>query len=101
MKEEVFMILSQDDNSAIPIPVIFMFVSGIPVIVNENTHQGLELVNDASYTAPDIILNKVQPGYHISPTILSSASVRQLGSYYQRKRLETSTSSVCHPTPSS
>jgi len=54
------------DDSSMPIPAVFMFVPGMPVIVNQNTHQGLKLVNGASYTALDIIVDKAHPGYRIS-----------------------------------
>jgi len=43
-----------------------MFVSEMPVVVNLNTHQGLKLVNGASYTALDVILNKTYSDYHIN-----------------------------------
>lgn len=60
------MILSQGDDSAIPVPGIFIFVPGMPVVVNQNTHQGLKLVNGARYTAMSIILDKAYPGHRIS-----------------------------------
>jgi hypothetical protein len=60
------MILSQGDDSSIPIPAIFMFVHGMPIIMNQNTHQGLKLVNGASYTALDFILDKAYPGHRIN-----------------------------------
>lgn len=34
--------------------------------MNQNTHQGLKLVNGASYTALDVILDKAHPGHRIS-----------------------------------
>jgi hypothetical protein len=43
-----------------------MFVPGMPVVVNQNTHQGLKLVNGASYTALDVILDKAHPGHRIN-----------------------------------
>ncbi|GAM33599.1 hypothetical protein TCE0_011r00612 [Talaromyces pinophilus] len=46
------------DDSAIPVPDIFIFAPGMPVVVNQSTHQGLKLVSGASYTALDIILDK-------------------------------------------
>ena len=52
--EEAIMMLNQGDDSEIPVPAIFMFVPGMPVVVNKNTHQGLKLVNGASYTALDV-----------------------------------------------
>lgn len=39
------MILNQGDYSEIPVPSIFMFIPGMPVVVNQNIHQGLKLVN--------------------------------------------------------
>jgi hypothetical protein len=65
-EEEALMIFNQGDDSSIPVPAIFMFVPGMPVVVNQNTHQGLKLVNGASYTALDVILDKAYPGHRIS-----------------------------------
>ncbi|KJZ68040.1 hypothetical protein HIM_12567 [Hirsutella minnesotensis 3608] len=65
-EEEAIMILNQGDDSAIPVPAIFMFVPGMPVVVNHNTHQGLKLVNGASYTAAEVILDKSCPGHRVS-----------------------------------
>ena len=57
-EQEAVMILNQGDNSEVSVPAIFMFVPGMPVVVNQNTHQGLKLVNGASYTALDVIVVK-------------------------------------------
>jgi hypothetical protein len=38
----------------------------MPVVVNHNTHQGLKLVNGASYTAVEVILDQSYPGLRIS-----------------------------------
>ncbi|KAK3324914.1 hypothetical protein B0H66DRAFT_615116, partial [Apodospora peruviana] len=65
-EEEAVLMLSQGDDSAKPIPAIFMFVPGMQVVVNQNTHQGLKLVNGARYTALDVILDKNFPGQRIS-----------------------------------
>lgn len=65
-EEEATMMLNQGDDSAIPVPGVFMFVPGMPVVVNHNTHQGLKLVNGASYRALDVILDKAHPGHRIS-----------------------------------
>lgn len=54
------------DDSDIPVPATFTFVSGMPVVVNGNTHQGMKLINGASYTAVDVILDKAYPGHWIS-----------------------------------
>ncbi|RSL42534.1 hypothetical protein CEP54_015452 [Fusarium duplospermum] len=47
-------------------PAVFMFVPGMPVVVNQNTHQGLKLVNGAAYTAIDVVPDRAQPGYQIN-----------------------------------
>jgi len=65
-EEEAIMILSHGDDSAIPVPAIFMFVPGMPVVVNQNTHQGLKLANGASYTALDVVLDKAHAGHRIN-----------------------------------
>jgi len=65
-EEEALMILNHGDDSAIPVPAVFMFVPGMPVVVNHNTHQGLKLVNGASYTALEVIVDKTFPGYRVS-----------------------------------
>jgi hypothetical protein len=70
-EEEALMILSYGDDSSVPIPGIFMFVPGMPVVVNRNTHQGLKLVNGSDYKALDVIIDEAYPGHRISPdTIL-------------------------------
>ncbi|CAI6090553.1 unnamed protein product [Clonostachys chloroleuca] len=56
-EEEALMILNHGDDSAIPVPAVFLFLPGMPVVVNNNTHQGLKLVNGASYTAVDAIVS--------------------------------------------
>lgn len=65
-EEEAMLMLSQGDDSSIPVPAVFMFVPGMPIVVNQNTHQGLKLVNGSSYTAVDVILDNSHPGHHIS-----------------------------------
>ncbi|KAF1814385.1 hypothetical protein P152DRAFT_456639 [Eremomyces bilateralis CBS 781.70] len=65
-EEEALMLLSQGDDSAIPVPAIFMFVQGMPITVNQNTHQGLKLVNGARYTALDVILDLKFPGHRVN-----------------------------------
>jgi hypothetical protein len=60
------MVLSYGDDSSVPIPAIFIFVPGMPVIVNKNTYQGLKLVNGVNYTALDVIINNAFPGHCIS-----------------------------------
>lgn len=65
-EEEASMMQNQGDDSAIPVPAVFMFVAGMPIVVNKNTHQGLKLVNGASYTAVDVVLDKAFPGYQVS-----------------------------------
>jgi hypothetical protein len=45
---------------------MFVFVPGMPVNVNHNTHQGLKLVNSASYMAIEVILDHSYSGHRIS-----------------------------------
>ncbi len=65
-EEEAIMILGYGDDSSVPIPGIFMFVPGMLVVVNRNTHQGLKLVNGSNYTALDVIIDDAFPGHRIS-----------------------------------
>ncbi|KAF1811533.1 hypothetical protein P152DRAFT_459476 [Eremomyces bilateralis CBS 781.70] len=65
-EEEALMLLSQGDDSAVPVPAIFMFVPGMPIAVNQNTHQGLKLVNGARYTALDVVLDQAFPGHRVN-----------------------------------
>lgn len=70
-EEEALMMLGHGDDSAIPVPTVFMFVPGMPVVVNHNTHQGLKLVNGAPYTAMDVVPDRGRPGHRInSNTVL-------------------------------
>ncbi len=65
-EEEAMIVLNQGDDNAIPVPAVFMFVPGMPVVVNQNIHQSLKLVNGAGYTAVDVVLDKAYPGYRVS-----------------------------------
>ncbi len=65
-EEEALMILNQGDDSNIPVPAVFMFVPGMPVVVNQNIHQGLKFVNGASYEALEVILDKAHLGHRIN-----------------------------------
>ncbi|KAM4065584.1 PIF1-like helicase [Hirsutella rhossiliensis] len=60
-EEEAVLMLGQGDDSATPVPAVFLFVPGMPVVVNQNTHQGLKLVNGAGYTAVDVIPDRAFP----------------------------------------
>ncbi|KAJ3497645.1 hypothetical protein NLG97_g1743 [Lecanicillium saksenae] len=64
-EEEALMMLGLGNDSAIPVPGVFMFVPGMPIVVNRNTHQGLKLVNGSSYKLVEVILDKAYPGYCI------------------------------------
>ena len=48
------------------VPAVFMFVPGMPTVVNRNTHEGLKLANGAGYTAVDIVLDKAYPCHRVS-----------------------------------
>ena len=54
------------DDSSVPVPAIFMFVPGMPVVANRNTYPSLKLVNGSTYRALDVVLDKAYPGYRIS-----------------------------------
>lgn len=69
-EEEAIMMLNLGDDSAIPVPAIFMFVAGMPVVVNQNTHQGLRLVNGASYTAAEVVVDKAYPAHRVSAGLM-------------------------------
>ncbi|KAM4061355.1 VrtJ [Hirsutella rhossiliensis] len=60
------------DDSATPVPAVFVFVPGMPVVVNQNTHQGLKVVNGAGYTAVAVIPDRAFPatGWMPAGTIL-------------------------------
>jgi hypothetical protein len=65
-EEEAVMMLGQGDDSAISMPAVFMFVPGMPVVVNQNMHQGLKRVNGARYEAVRVVLDKAYPGHRIN-----------------------------------
>lgn len=69
-EEEAIMMLNQGDDSSVSVPAIFMFVPGMAIVVNKNTHQGLKVVNGAAYKGVDVILNKSYPGHRISSNII-------------------------------
>jgi hypothetical protein len=60
------MMLGQGDDSAISVPAVFMFVPGMPVVVNQTMHQGLKRVNGARYEAVRVVLDKAYPGHRIN-----------------------------------
>ncbi|XP_044714682.1 ATP-dependent DNA helicase PIF1 [Hirsutella rhossiliensis] len=93
-EEEAIMVLNQGDDSAIPVPAVFMFVAGMPVVVNHNTHQGLKLVNGAGYSAVEVIVDKASPGHRISSDMTIHFGP-PAGYYWNRRRQRTSTSSGC------
>lgn len=66
-EEEAVIILSYGDDGSVPIPAIFMFVPGMPVVVNRSLYQGLRVTNRSEYKALDIIIDEANPGHRISP----------------------------------
>jgi hypothetical protein len=90
------MMLNYGDDSAIPVPALFMFVPGMPAVVNHNTHQGLKLVNGARYMAVDIVVDKMYPGYYVSP-ILASTSGRQQEFSWRPTRRKDFIPLACRP----
>jgi hypothetical protein len=99
-EEEVLMILSYGDDSSVPVLAIFMFVPGMPVVVNRNTYQGLKLVNGSNYQALEVIIDEAYPGHRISPDTIIHFG-RLLVSFLRQNRRGTSTSSGCRLAPSS
>jgi len=67
--EEMVRALSEEDSSAMAIPSVFVFARGMPIIVNENLYQGLQIVNGGRYVASDVILEPGQAGYAIADDI--------------------------------
>lgn len=76
-EDEANSMLDQGDESGIPVPAVFMFVPNMPVVVNQNTHQGLKLVNGASYTAVEVVLDRKYPG-HPAGILLASETTKDL-----------------------
>ncbi|KAL8281709.1 hypothetical protein RB600_005247 [Gaeumannomyces tritici] len=69
-EEEALMMLSHGDDSAIPVPAVLMFVPGMPIVVNQNTHQGLKLVNGAGYTGLEVIIDRAYPGHRVDGDVI-------------------------------
>ena len=69
-EEEVVRLMGLGDDSHLIMPAVFMFVPGMPVVVTKNTHQGLKLVNGASYTAVDVIVDRQWPGHQVDANTL-------------------------------
>ena len=65
-EEEAIKMLGMGDDSNNPVPGIFLFVPNMPIIANQNTHQGLKVVNGAAYEAVDVIIDKAYPGYAVN-----------------------------------
>ena len=45
------------DDSQLPIPAIFPYVEGMPVIANQDKYLGLKVANGADFTAVGIVQN--------------------------------------------
>jgi hypothetical protein len=58
----------QGDDIDCPIPSIFFFAPGMPVMVNENTYFGLKVVNGGRFDAVSIVPDPAFPGYHVPDT---------------------------------
>ena len=58
----------QGDNIDCPIPSVFFFAPGMPVMVNENTYFGLKVVNGGRFDAVSIVPDPAFPGYHVPDT---------------------------------
>jgi hypothetical protein len=53
--DEMAAVMQLGDDGQLPIPAIFPYVEGMPVIVNENKYLGLKVANGAEFTAVGII----------------------------------------------
>ncbi|KAM4064178.1 PIF1-like helicase [Hirsutella rhossiliensis] len=95
-EEEAVLMLGQGDDSATPVPAVFLFVPGMPVVVNQNTHQGLKLVNGAGYTAVDVIPDRAFPGHRVSAELIMHFGP-PAGIVLASETTRTSTSSGCLP----
>jgi hypothetical protein len=75
-EEEAIMILNQGDDNSIPVSAVFIFVSEMPVVVNRNTHQGLKLVNGASYEASSSIRRIWGIGSRSTPSLAQTTKCK-------------------------
>jgi hypothetical protein len=54
-EEEMEAVVLLGDDAQLPIPGIFPYVEGMPVIVNQNKYLGLKVVNGAEFTAAGVV----------------------------------------------
>jgi hypothetical protein len=80
------MVIGYGDDSSVPVPAIFMFVPGMPVVANRNTYPGLKLVNGPTYRALNVVLDKAYPGYRILGD--TTLSLRAANRYRSRGRID-------------
>jgi hypothetical protein len=74
-----------------------MFVPGMPIVVNRNTHQGLKLVNGDSFEVLDVILDKAYPGYRINANTLRPAGRDPAGGGVNERLPLRGHAARCHP----
>jgi hypothetical protein len=67
--EEVRKWMHMGDDSKAVVPGIFMFVQGMPVVVNKNTHLGLKVTNGQVYEAVGVVIDDRYPGFPVSDQI--------------------------------
>jgi hypothetical protein len=53
--DEMEAVMQLGDDGYLPVPSIFPYIEGMPVIVNQNKYQGLKVVNGAEFTAVGIV----------------------------------------------
>lgn len=99
-EEEALMVMGYGDDSSVPVPAIFMFVPGMPVVVDRNTYPGLKLVNGLTYRALDVVLDKAYPGHRV-PGDTTLYLGCQLVLFLRQNRRRILTSSACLLGPSS
>jgi hypothetical protein len=64
------MIMGYGDDNNVPVPAIFIFVAGMPVVVNKNIYISLKLVNGSDYQALDVIIDRAYLGHRVSVDII-------------------------------
>ena len=61
--------LSLGDSSETPVPGMFFFAEGMPVVLNRTVWPGLKAVNGAVYTAHQAIIDPKYPGRNIGGNV--------------------------------
>lgn len=70
VEEKIIMVFKQGGDGSTPVAAICILVPGMPIVVNHNTHQGLKVVNCASDTALEVILDTAYPSHWMADMVL-------------------------------